>query len=156
MIDVLKNWSAPALALSALLTACGGQDGAPALTATTTESVQNRKAQPAHDSRITQLDDDALTKLIAGRTIGGFSPNGRQWRARFDASGAVSIRWEGPSGPGGDSGTWLIEGGAACVTWRVLDEGQENCMTVHQVDDGQYNLFNDNGSMNSLIMAIDS
>ena len=147
-----------AFTLSAILTACGGgggSDGEPELTATTTTTVQNKKAQPAHNSQIRQLDKDRLNALFSGRQIAGQSPDGRKWQASFDASGTANIRWNGPDGSGSDTGTWKIEGNTNCVTWQTLMDGEENCMTVYKVDEGQYNLFNGNGSMNSLIMSLE-
>jgi len=155
MISHVKVLSVTAFALSALLTACGGSDEPPAVIATTTTTVQNQKAQPAHDSQIRQLDDQRLEVLFSGREVRGLSPDGRKWQAKFDSSGNASIRWEGPSGRGSDTGTWEIADNANCVTWQNLMDGEENCMTVYKVDEGQYNLFNDNGSMNSLIMALE-
>ncbi len=139
--------------MSALLTACGGSDEPPEIAATTTTSVQNQKAQPAHDSQISQLDGSRLATLFSGREIDGLSPDGRKWKASFDAAGTADIDWEGPSGRGSDTGSWKIDGNTNCVTWQTLMDGEENCMTVYKVGDGQYNLFNDNGSMNSLIMV---
>ena len=145
------------LALAPLaLGACGGGEGGgtetlPEITATTTTTVQNKKAQPAHDSQIRQLDDNLLTALFAGREINGLSPDGRRWTASFDPSGNANISWSGPDGSGRDFGSWRVENNSNCVTWQSLEDGEENCMTVYQVDKGQYNLFNDNGSMNSLI-----
>ena len=54
-----------------------------------------------------------------------------------------------------NTGTWKVEGNTNCVTWQTLMDGEENCMTVYKVDEGQYNLFNGNGSMNSLIMSLE-
>ncbi|MGI9491274.1 MAG: hypothetical protein ACR2QF_02490 [Geminicoccaceae bacterium] len=140
--------------MSALLTACGGgSEEPPEITATTTTTVQNQKAQPAHDSKILQLDGPRLEALFSGRKINGLAPDGRKWNASFDAAGGANINWQGPSGSGSDTGSWRIEGNTNCVTWQTLMEGEENCMTVYKVDEGQYNLFNGNGSMNSLIMV---
>jgi hypothetical protein len=137
-----------------LLSACGGgSEEAPEITATTTTTVQNKKAQPAHDSRILQLDQSKLNLLFSGREINGLSPDGRRWTASFDSTGTANIAWKGPDGNGRDTGSWRIEGNTNCVTWQTLDDGEENCMTVYKVDEGQYNLFNGNGSMNSLITA---
>ena len=136
------------------LAACGGGGGSddlPEITATTTTTVQNQKAQPAHDSKIRQLDDARLQSLFSGRKLNGLTPDGRRWTASFDPGGGANIAWKGPDGSGRDTGSWRIESNANCVTWRTLTDGEENCMTVYQVDEGQYNLFNDNGSMNSLI-----
>jgi len=141
------------------LAACGGGGGGvesaaedlPEITATTTTTVQNQKAQPAHDSQIRQLDDGLLNTLFAGREINGLGTDGRRWTASFDASGTANITWKGPDGNGQDTGSWRIEDNANCVTWQTLMEGEENCMTVFKVDKGQYNLFNNNGSMNSLV-----
>ncbi|MEM9625481.1 MAG: hypothetical protein AAGA21_04550 [Pseudomonadota bacterium] len=139
-----------------LLVGCGGgSDAPPEITATTTTTVQNRKAQPAHDSKIRQLDGVRLDALFSGREINGLSPDGRRWTANFDSTGTANIAWKGPGGSGRDNGSWKIEGNANCVTWQTLMDGEENCMTVYKVDDGQYNLFNDNGSMNSLITVPD-
>jgi hypothetical protein len=71
----------------------------------------------------------------------------------FVEHGTANIAWKGPQGSGQDTGSWQIEGNATCVTWQTLNEGEENCMTVYKVDNGQYNLFNGNGSLNSLITA---
>jgi len=143
------------------LTACGGGGGEggteelPEITATTTTTVQNKKAQPAHTSQIRQLDDNLLRSLFADREVNGLATDGRRWTASFDASGNANIAWDGPDGSGQDSGSWRIENNSNCVTWQTLMDGEENCMTVYKVDKGQYNLFNDNGSMNSLITAPD-
>lgn len=136
------------------LAACGGgsgPDALPEVTATTTTTVQNQKAQPAHDSKIRQLDGSLLNALFSGREINGLAPDGRRWTATFDASGSANIAWNGPDGSGQDTGSWRIEDNTNCITWQTLREGEENCMTVYKVDEGQYNLFNSNGSMNSLI-----
>lgn len=141
-----------------VLSACGGGGGSeelPEITATTTTTVQNQKPQPAHDSKILQLDDDRLEALFSGREINGLAPDGRRWTASFAQSGTANIAWNGPDGSGQDTGSWKIESNANCVTWQSLTEGEENCMTVYKVAEGQYNLFNDNGSMNSLITAPD-
>ncbi len=151
MITRLKPWPFAALALLTTLGACGGGDEPPELTATTTATVQNKKAQPAHDSKIRQLDDARLKALFVGKEVNGLSPDGRKWTVSFDASGSANIKWNGPDGQGSDTGSWRIENNASCVTWQALLAGQENCMTVYQVDEGQYNLFNENGSMNGLI-----
>jgi len=152
MFTTQKLWAALALSAPVALAACGGGGSeTPEITATTTTTVQNQKAQPAHDSRIRQLDDSLLNSLFSGRKISGLTPEGRRWTASFDASGAANINWKGPDGSGQDTGSWAIEGNANCVTWRTLGDGEENCMTVYKVDKGQYNLFNDNGSMNSLL-----
>jgi hypothetical protein len=156
---MFKRWKPVAMlaVVSPLaLAACGGgsgDGGAPEVTATTTTTVQNKKAQPAHDSKIRQLDDSRLNLLFSGRKVNGLSPDGRRWTASFDASGTANIVWNGPNGNGQDTGSWRIEDNANCVTWQTLNEGEENCMTVFKVDRGQYNLFNGNGSMNSLITA---
>ncbi|MEZ5934365.1 MAG: hypothetical protein R3F54_20975 [Alphaproteobacteria bacterium] len=146
-----KPLSALALIAPLALAACGGSEAPPEITATTTTTVQNKKAQPAHNSRIEQLTDSNLHALFSGREINGLAPDGRRWTASFAASGAANIAWNGPDGSGRDTGSWRIENNANCVTWQTLQDGEENCMTVYKVDDGQYNLFNDNGSMNSLI-----
>lgn len=141
------------LATPLALSACGGgpTETLPEVTATTTTTVQNKKAQPAHDSQIRQLDDTSLERLFSGREINGLAPDGGRWTASFDASGTASIVWKGPDGSGRDTGSWRIANNANCVTWQTLMEGEENCMAVYKVDSGQYNLFNGNGSMNSLI-----
>ncbi len=160
MITSHKSWPVAALALSTLLAACGGGSGGggseelPEITATTTTTVQNKKAQPAHDSGIRQLDAELLYALFAGKEIDGISPDGRKWRATFDRSGTANIQWKGPEGSGSDTGSWKIEGNTNCITWQTLMDGEENCMTVYKVDKDQYNLFNGNGSMNSLVMAL--
>ncbi len=146
-----KPWAALALLAPLALAACGGSEAPPEITATTTTTVQNQKALPAHDSKIRQLDDARLQALFAGREINGIAPDGRRWTANFDQSGTANIVWKGPDGSGSDTGSWKIEGNANCVTWQTLAEGEENCMTVYKVDEGQYNLFNANGSMNSLV-----
>ena len=152
MFTSWKPFAVLALASPLALAACGGgSEAPPEITATTTTTVQNKKAQPAHDSKIRQLDDVRLNSLFSGRRINGLSPDGRRWTASFDATGTANITWKGPDGSGQDTGSWKIEGSANCVTWQTLMEGEENCMTVYKVDNGQYNLFNDNGSMNSLI-----
>ena len=156
MFTHLKSWPLSALALSTLLAACGGgSEEPPEITATTTTTVQNTKAQPAHDSQIRQLDGQRLENLFSGRQIDGQAPDGRKWTASFDASGTANIRWNGPDGRGSDTGSWAIDGNTNCVTWQTLMDGEENCMTVYKVDDGQYNMFNANGSINSLIMVPD-
>lgn len=146
-----KPFAVLALMSSVALSACGGSDEPPEVTATTTTTVQNKKAQPAHDSKIQQLDDTGLNLLFSGREINGLAPDGQRWTASFDASGTANIAWNGPNGSGQDTGSWRIENNTNCVTWQTIDDGQENCMTVYKVDRGQYNLFNGNGSMNSLI-----
>ena len=152
MLTIRKPFAALALASPLALAACGGgSDAPPEVTATTTTTVQNQKAQPAHDSKIRQLDSVRLESLFSGREINGIAPDGRRWTASFDATGTANITWKGPDGSGQDTGSWKIEDNANCVTWQTLTEGEENCMTVYKVDEGQYNLFNDNGSMNSLI-----
>ena len=152
-----KPFAVLAVTSTLILTACGGgsEDALPEITATTTTTVQNQKALPAHDSEIRQLDQVRLKALFSGREINGLSPDGRRWTASFDATGTANIAWKGPdgSGSGSDTGSWRLEDDANCVTWQTLSDGEENCMTVYKVDDGQYNLFNDNGSMNSLITA---
>lgn len=153
MIRHAKACAVVALALPGFLTACGGSDEPPAVIATTTTTVMNQKAQPAHDSQIRQLDGSRLSALFSGREIAGLSPDGRKWKANFEASGSANINWDGPSGRGSDTGAWEIDGNTNCVTWQTLMDGEENCMTVYKVDEGQYNLFNGNGSMNSLIMV---
>jgi len=156
MIKSVKPWPAAALALSALLSACGGgSEEPPEVAATTTTTVQNQKAQPAHDSQIRQLDAARLEALFSGRQLSGQAPDGRKWDASFDASGNANISWEGPDGSGSDTGSWRIDGNSNCVTWQTLMDGEENCMTVYKVDEGQYNLFNGNGSMNSLVMVLE-
>ncbi len=155
MITSVRPWPFVALALSAVLTACGGSEELPEITATTTTTVMNQKAQPAHDSQIRQLDTARLEALFSGRKISGLSPDGRKWNANFEAGGTANIDWDGPDGKGSDTGSWQIQGNANCVTWQTLTEGEENCMTVYKVDEGQYNLFNDNGSMNSLITVLE-
>lgn len=155
MIKCVKPWLVGPLALTALLTACGGSEEPPEVTATTTSTVMNQKAQPAHDSKIRQLDTSRLEALFSGRKVNGLSPDGRKWNASFDASGNANISWDGPSGSGSDTGSWKIEGNTNCVTWQTLMDGEENCMTVYKVAEGQYNLFNGNGSMNSLITALE-
>ncbi|MGI9436266.1 MAG: hypothetical protein ACR2Q4_15825 [Geminicoccaceae bacterium] len=154
-----KLWPFAAITMSLALTACGGGGGAPEelpeITATTTTTVQNQKAQPAHDSKILQLDDVRLKALFTGREINGLSPDGRKWTASFASSGGANIEWNGPGGRGADTGTWKIEGNANCVTWQTLMDGEENCMTVYKVDEDQYNLFNENGSMNGLVTVLD-
>ena len=152
-----KPWAAVALVAPLALAACGGGGSGeqPEITATTTTTVQNQKAQPAHDSQIRQLDDARLQTLFSGRQINGLAPDGRRWSANFDASGTANIAWKGPEGGGNDTGSWKIEGNTNCVTWQNLMDGEENCMTVYKVDEGQYNLFNGNGSMNSLITIPD-
>jgi hypothetical protein len=151
MMRSLRFCAAVVLASPLALAGCGGSDAPPEITATTTQTVQNKKALPAHDSQIRRLDELQLRSLFSGRRINGLSPDGRKWTATFDASGAANIAWRGPDGGGRDTGSWEIEGDANCVTWQTLTNGEENCMTVYKVDEGQYNLFNDNGSMNSLI-----
>jgi hypothetical protein len=154
MYPRLKPVAVLALVSPLAFTACGGgSNEPPEVTATTTTTVQNKKAQPAHDSKIRQLDDSRLNLLFSGREINGLSPDGRRWTASFDATGTANIAWKGPQGSGQDTGSWQIEGNATCVTWQTLNEGEENCMTVYKVDNGQYNLFNGNGSLNSLITA---
>ena len=96
-----------------------------------------------------------MKALFSGRTISGLAPDGRKWDANFDAAGTANINWNGPDGSGSDTGSWRIEGNTKCVTWQTLMEGEENCMTVYKVDEGQYNLFNGNGSMNSLITVLE-
>lgn len=154
MTTSVRPWPLIALALTAVLTACGGSDELPEITATTTTTVQNKKAQPAHDSKIRQLDDVRLEALFSGRQVNGQSPDGRKWSANFEAAGVANINWDGPEGKGSDTGSWKIENNTNCMTWQTLMDGEENCMTVYKVDEGQYNLFNDNGSLNSLIMAL--
>ena len=155
MFTSWKPLTVLALVSPLALAACGGGGGGsedlPEITATTTTTVQNKKAQPAHDSQIRQLDDTRLSSLFSGREINGIAPDGRRWTASFNATGAANITWKGPGGSGQDTGSWKIDGNANCVTWQTLMDGEENCMTVYKVDKGQYNLFNDNGSMNSLI-----
>lgn len=150
-----KFWVPVALSATLALGACGGGGGGseelPEITATTTTTVQNKKAQPAHSSQIKQLDESRLYALFSGREVNGLSPDGQKWTANFDESGTANIKWNGPNGPGSDTGSWKIESNANCVTWQTLMDGEENCMTVYKVDDGQYNLFNGNGSMNGLI-----
>ena len=148
-----KAWIALALTTPFVLAACGGggSEALPEITATTTTTVQNQKAQPAHDSQIRQLDGSLLYALFSGREINGLTPEGRRWSAVFDPSGTANISWRGPLGGGRDTGSWAIEDNTNCVTWQTLGNGEENCMTVYKVDKGQYNLFNDNGSMNSLL-----
>ena len=147
-----KPFAVLALLAPLALVACGGSEAPPPeITATTTTTVQNKKAQPAHDSKIRQLDDTRLATLFSGRKINGIAPDGRRWTASFDATGTANIAWKGPNGSGRDTGSWKIENNSNCVTWQTLMDGEENCMTVFKVDEGQYNLFNDNGSMNSLI-----
>lgn len=147
-----KPFTMLTLASPLALVACGGGSGdQPEITATTTTTVQNQKALPAHDSQIQQLDENLLNTLFSGREINGIAPDGRRWTATFDATGNANIAWKGPEGSGQDTGSWKIEGNANCVTWQTLKDGEENCMTVYKVDAGQYNLFNNNGSMNSLI-----
>ena len=146
-----KSISVLALLTPMALVACGGSDAPPEVTATTTTTVQNKKAQPAHDSKIRQLDDTRLAALFSGRKINGLAPDGRRWTASFDAAGSANISWKGPDGSGRDTGSRKIENNSNCVTWQTLMDGEENCMTVYEVAEGQYNLFNDNGSMNSLI-----
>ena len=147
-----KPFTSLALVSTLALAACGGgSEAPPEVTATTTTTVQNQKALPAHDSKIRQLDDVRLKALFSGREINGLSPDGRRWTASFNAAGTANIAWKGPDGAGQDNGSWRIESDANCVTWQTLKDGEENCMTVYKVDEGQYNLFNDNGSMNSLI-----
>ncbi|MGI9501380.1 MAG: hypothetical protein ACR2P3_15195 [Geminicoccaceae bacterium] len=151
-----KPFAALALVSPLALAACGGgSEEPPEVTATTTTTVQNQKAQPAHDSQIRQLDDTLLKSLFSGRKINGLAPDGRRWTASFGATGAANIAWKGPDGSGQDTGSWKIEGNTNCVTWQTLMDGEENCMTVYKVDEGQYNLFNGNGSMNSLITIPD-
>lgn len=147
----LKSFAALALLSSVALSACGSSEDVPEVTATTTTTVQNKKAQPAHDSKIQQLDDTGLNLLFSGREINGLAPDGQRWTASFDASGTANIAWQGPNGSGQDTGSWRIENNTNCVTWQTINDGEENCMTVYKVDRGQYNLFNGNGSMNSLI-----
>ena len=152
MFTSWKPLTALALASPLALAACGGgSEEPPEITATTTTTVQNQKAQPAHDSRIRQLDDVSLNSFFSGREINGIAPDGRRWTANFATTGSANISWNGPDGSGQDTGSWKIDGNANCVTWQTLMDGEENCMTVYKVDKGQYNLFNDNGSMNSLI-----
>ena len=152
MFTSSKSFAVLALVSPLALAACGGgSEGQPEITATTTTTVQNKKALPAHDSTIRQLDDALLTTLFSDRELNGLAPDGRRWTARFDAAGTANIAWKGPGGSGRDTGSWKIEGNANCVTWQTLMDGEENCMTVYKVDDGQYNLFNGNGSMNGLI-----
>jgi hypothetical protein len=147
-----KPWAVVVLVSPLALAACGGgSEEPPEITATTTTTVQNQKAQPAHDSKIRQLDDLRLKSLFSGREVNGLAPDGRRWTASFDAAGTADIAWKGPDGSGQDTGSWKIEDNANCVTWQTLMDGEENCMTVYKVDEGQYNLFNGNGSMNSLI-----
>jgi hypothetical protein len=152
MSSCQKPWAALVLLSPLSLIACGGgSDAPPEITATTTTTVQNQKAQPAHDSTIRQLDDTLLKNLFSDRELNGLMPDGRRWTATFDSTGTANIAWKGADGSGQDTGTWRVEGNANCVTWQTLMEGEENCMTVYKVDEGQYNLFNSNGSMNSLV-----
>ncbi len=155
MLTSSKSFTVLAIVTPLALVGCGGGGGGfeepPEIAATTTTTVQNKKAQPAHDSKIRQLDDARLSSLFIGREINGIAPDGRRWTASFDPTGTANIAWQGPNGNGQDTGSWKIEGNANCVTWQTLMDGEENCMTVYKVDIGQYNLFNDNGSMNSLI-----
>lgn len=152
MFTTSRPFAVLALLSPLALAACGGgSEEPPEITATTTTTVQNKKAQPAHDSKIRQLDDTKLNLLFSDRNINGLAPDGRRWTASFDAAGTANISWKGPDGSGQDSGSWRIEDNTNCVTWQTLMDGEENCMTVYKVDEGQYNLFNDNGSMNSLI-----
>jgi len=147
------SWSFLAFTLLALLTACSGPKGLPEIAATTTISVQNRKAQPAHDSQIRQLDSAQLDVFFSGKKISGRSPDGLEWQASFDASGMASFDWDGPDGKGSDIGSWKIDSNANCVNWQTLIGGEQNCMTLYRVDKNQYNLFNDNGSFNSMIIV---
>lgn len=153
-----KSLAVVAILSPIALAACGGGGGSedlPEITATTTTTVQNQKAQPAHDSKISQLDDASLQALFSGRELNGLAPDGRRWTASFAQTGTANIAWKGPDGSGQDTGSWKIESNANCVTWQTLGDGEENCMTVFKVAEGQYNLFNDNGSMNSLVTAPD-
>jgi hypothetical protein len=133
------------------LAGCGSSDGPPPVEATTTATVKNEKAQPAHDSQIARLDDDRLTALFSGQELDGHTPDGRRWTAAFATVGSADIEWSGPDGSGSDVGAWKIEDETACMQWQTLMDGQENCMAVYDVGNDQYNMFNDNGSMNAVI-----
>lgn len=107
----------------------------------------------AQDNVIRQLNHAELLSLFSGKEITGIDPSGRRWTAQFAASGTASITWEGPDGKGQDKSRWQIENNSNCLNWRALSEGKENCITVYKVNDGQYNLFNENGSLNSLVTS---
>ena len=138
------------IAVSALA-ACGSSDSPPPVEATTTATVKNEKAQPAHDSQIARLDDDRLTALFSGQELEGHTPEGRRWVAAFQTVGTANIEWQGPDGSGSDTGAWKIEDDAACIQWQSLMDGQEQCMAVYEVGNDQYNMFNDNGSMSAVV-----